>query len=92
MNLDPEKRQKLLVVLALTGVGLLAGDRLVVSPLIKSWTARSENIAQLQKDIAKGQQLLERRDTVRSRWQEMRTNALPSEVSAAEGRVLEAFG
>jgi len=91
MNIDPEKRQKLLLILALTGVGLLAGDRLVVSPLIKSWTARSENIAQLKKDIAKGRQLLERRDAVRSRWQEMKTNALPSEVSAAEGRVLDAF-
>ncbi len=91
MNIDPDKRQKLLLILALTGVGLLAGDRLVISPLIKSWTARSESIAQLKKDIAKGRQLLERRDAVRSRWQEMKTNALPSEVSAAEGRVLDAF-
>ena len=91
MNLDPENRQKLLVILALTGVGLLAGDRLVLSPLLKSWAARSERIELLQKDIAKGRQLLDRRDTVRARWKEMQTNALPVEVSAAEGRVLDAF-
>lgn len=91
MNLDPENRQKLLVILALTGVGLLAGDRLVLSPLLKSWAARSERIELLQKDIAKGRQLLDRRHTVRARWKEMQTNALPVEVSAAEGRVLDAF-
>lgn len=91
MNIDPENRQKLLIIAVLVGGGLLAGDRLIVTPLVRSWGARSERIEQLQKDIAKGRQLLERRETVQSRWREMQTNALPGEVSAAEGRVLDAF-
>lgn len=91
MIFDSANRQKLLIIAALTGVGLLAGDRLVLSPLLKNWNARSEQIVGLQKDLTKGRQLLERRETVLARWREMRTNALPQEVSAAEGRVLDAF-
>lgn len=91
MNIDPEKRQKLLIIATAAVAAVFAGDRLVVGPLMKSWQARSDRIVALNKDLAKGRQLLERRDSVRSRWQEMQTNALPTVVSEAEGRVLEAL-
>ena len=54
MNLDPDQRKKLLVVLAATGVALLLGDRIVVSPLLKAWGERQGQIAELQKRISKG--------------------------------------
>jgi hypothetical protein len=91
MTIDPQKRQQLLIVLVLVGVGFLAGDRLIVGPLIKAWDARSKEMVDLRKQIAQGRQLLERRNNVLDRWDQMRTNALPDVLSAAEGRVLDAF-
>ena len=91
MNLDPEQRKKLLLVVAAAGVALLLGDRVVLSPLLKSWNDRQAQIADLQKRIAKGQQLLSRLKPVESRWNEMASNSLPKATSAAEGRILEAL-
>jgi hypothetical protein len=91
MNLDPEQRKKLLLVVALAGVGLLLGDRVVLGPLLKSWNARQAQIAELQKRIAKGEQLVSRLRPVEGRWSEMASNALPKVTSAAEGRVLDAL-
>ncbi len=91
MTMDPNKRQQLLLVVALVGVAFFAGDRLIIGPLIKAWDARSKEMVDLRKQIAQGRQLLERRDTVLDRWDQMRTNALPDVLSAAEGRVLDAF-
>jgi len=91
MNLDPKNRQHLLLILAAIGVALLAGDRLVVSPLIKAWQDRTTRIAKLRRDLDQGHQLLLSERSVRERWDSMRTNTLPEDVSVAEGGVLKAF-
>lgn len=91
MNIDPDKRQKVLIIATVAIAAVFLGDRLIVGPLMKSWQARSERITALKKDLVKGRQLLERKDTVLSRWQEMQSNALPVVISEAEGRVLEAL-
>lgn len=91
MNLDPEQRKKLLLVVAVVGVGLLLGDRVVMGPLLKSWNERQAQIAELQKRIAKGEQLVSRLKPVEARWSELASNSLPKLTSAAEGRVLEAL-
>ena len=84
-------RQQLLAIAAGLALGLLLGDRMVLSPLMRSWKARTVRIAQLQKDIAQGALLLDREETIRNRWEKMRTNTLPDNVSAAENEVLQAF-
>lgn len=89
MNLT--KRQQLLAILAITAVALLVADRLIISPLVKSWKARSEQLAALKKNVTQGRALLERDTALRERWDAMRTNTLPSEVTAAESRVLTGF-
>lgn len=91
MNINLQNRQKLLTALALTVVGLWAGDRLVISPLIQSWKDRSTRITDLRKSVANGTQILGRERSIRERWESMRDNMLSNEVSAAEGRVLKAF-
>lgn len=91
MNFDPKNRQQLLLAVALGAVGLWAADNLVLTPLTKSWQARTAKIAELRKQIRDGAQLLQRERGIRDRWNAMRTNTLPVEVSAAEGRVLGAF-
>ena len=91
MNFDPKNRQRLLTAAALGIVGLWAADNLVLTPLVKDWHARNQAIADLQKKIRDGEQMLQRERGIRDRWTVMRTNTLPAEVSAAEGRVLGAF-
>ena len=90
-DLDGPARQRLLVVVTSVVVGLFAGDRLVLGPLTKAWSARSEQIRLLRKQIADGEQLLQRESGIRSRWQQMQSNALPSSVSQAEGKMLAAI-
>jgi len=93
-DLDGPGRQRLLIVVTSLIVGLWVGDSLVFSPLLKAWNGRSEQITRLRKQIADGERLLQRengRDGIRTRWQEMQSNALPSSVSQAEGRMLSAF-
>ena len=91
MNLDPEKRQRLLLILALAAIGVWASDRLLLTPLTRAWKSRTEAIASLRKDVAKGRQLLERERTLRDRWAEMQEHTLPGAVSTAEGTVLRSF-
>jgi len=84
-------RQQLLGVVAIVAIVLLAGDRLVVSPLSKLWKERSDQIAQLKKSFDQGSRLLERDKSIRERWNHMRTNTLSSEISVAQNQVLTAF-
>ena len=86
-----KNRQQLLVIVAGLTLALLLGDKLVVSPLARSWTVRSNRIAQLRKDIAQGALLRDREQIIRNRWESMRTNTLPENVSLAENEVLQAF-
>ena len=83
-----ENRQKLLVMAALSGVLLLAADRLVIAPLTTLWKERASRIADLSKSLADGNLLLARDQAITERWHEMQTNALPA--NQAETRVLKA--
>lgn len=89
MKLD--KRQQLLALLAIAVVALFAGDKLVFSPLVRFWKDRSAQIAELDKKIAQGSELIKREQTIRKRWAQMRSNTLPNNNSVAEQRVLAAF-
>ena len=84
-------RQQLLAILAVAAFALLVGDRLVFSPLVRAWKARSERIADLRKQVDRGQSLLARERIVRERWEQMRSNTLPNDASLAEQQVLKAF-
>ncbi len=67
-----KNRQQLLVIGAVAAIALFAGDRLVLSPLLtKAWNARAKRIADLRKQIAQGKMLLQREQSIRSRWQQM---------------------
>ncbi len=84
-------RQQFLGILAIAAVALLAGDRLVFTPLARAWKARAERIAKLKEDVSNGQALLAREVAIRQRWQQMQTNALTGEPSVAENQVFKAF-
>ena len=86
-----KNRQQVLVVLAVVAAALLLGDKLVWSPLTRSWKERASHITDLRKSVSQGSLLLSRERTIRERWEGMRTNTLPNNMSAAENDVLRAF-
>jgi hypothetical protein len=89
MNIN--NRQQQLIIVAIVAVVLWAGDTLVVAPLTKHWKERATRMSDLRKSLTQGTLLLEREQSIRSRWESMRTNALPSETSLAESQVVKAF-
>ena len=89
--MNGNNRQKLLLIAAAIGVGILVSDKLIISPLISSWKERTKQIADLRERVAKGSQLLEREVVLEDRWGQMRTNTLPENLSAAENIVFKAF-
>ena len=86
-----KNRQHVLAIVAIAAIALLAGDKLVVSPLANSWKERAARIADLRRSVTQGSLLLLREETIRSRWQGMRTNMLPTNPSVAENDLLRAF-
>ena len=86
-----ENRQQFLVVLTIAVAALFVGERLIYEPLANWWSARSQNIAALRKQVSDGKLLIQREPAIRSRWAQMRTNTLPANTSLAEQQVLKAF-
>ena len=91
MNFDPKNRQHLLLLIAAVMICLFLGDKLVRAPLWNAWKNRSARLADLKTKVQNGEMLLQRGDSLQSRWDEMRTNSLPSEAALAESQVLRAF-
>ena len=89
--MNPEQRQKMLLIAAGAVVALWASDQLVITPLTKLWKERATKIVELRKSVDKGSVLVDRTRVINERWDEMRTNTLPVEISQAEGKVLQAF-
>lgn len=89
MNL--QNRQHLLGLVAAILFGALAGDRWILTPLLKSWEARSTRIEQLRKSVSRGQSLLRNEKDIEASWNLIRTNTLALEPSIAENQILKAF-
>lgn len=89
--MNASNRQQLLVVIAAIGVLLLACDSLLLKPLTRLWKERAARIVELQKSVAQGASILEREQSLRSRWDSMRTNTLGGDPSVAQNRVNKAF-
>ena len=89
--MEIKNRQQTLAIAAIAAVALLASDRVIFSPLKDHWKGRAERITELKKDVNQGASLLQRERAIRTRWDAMRTNTLPSNLSAAEREVLKAI-
>lgn len=86
-----ENRQRFLAILAIGGIALLASDKLIISPLTTRWKERSTRIAELKKSVSQGSFLLDREQTIRTRWDGMTKNTLSDDTAEAENEVLQAF-
>ncbi len=89
--MNNKNREQLLLIVAVTAILLMVGDRFVFQPLTASWKARNTEIDDLQKKVTNGAKLLERERAVKDKWASWRANALTNEVSLAEGQALRAF-
>jgi len=86
-----KNRQQVLIMSAIAIVAILAADRIIINPLSSLWSARSKRIVELRKKVQAGKRLVGRERSLRTHWDEMRTNTLPANPSIAEQQVLSAF-
>lgn len=84
-------RQQILMILAIVAAGLYATDLLIIGPLGQWWSTRSQRIVTLRKQVQEGEALVKRETGIRTRWDFMRTNSLPSNTSLAEQKILSSF-
>jgi hypothetical protein len=82
-------RQQMLAIAAGAIVALFAADKMILTPLAHSWSARSERIEKLRKQVADGRGLIQRERSLRARWEDMRSNALSNNTSVAEQQMLK---
>ncbi|HUT24622.1 MAG TPA: GspMb/PilO family protein [Sumerlaeia bacterium] len=87
--MELRQRERLLALGAVICVLLLAGDKMIVSPLRTVWKERQARIAQLEESLAKGRALVGREETLRQRWLDMQKRCLPASVSEAENLALK---
>ena len=89
--MNDKNRQQLLAILAGIAIALFFSDRFIITPLIGTWKAHSDKITELRKSLAQGELLVDRAPRIRESWDNIRTNTLPINLSAAENNVLKAF-
>ncbi|MGC9326471.1 MAG: type 4a pilus biogenesis protein PilO [Candidatus Hinthialibacter sp.] len=87
--MNNSSRQRLLSIVAIVCFGALIGDKLLFTPLLNIWKDRSERIQELEKNLVKGQLLLDRENDLKRRWQSMKENSLPADKSSAQSQVLK---
>lgn len=89
--MEIKNRQKFLLIGAVACLLLLVGNSLVIEPLSASWKSRKQRISDLRRDVAQGQMLMNHEQSIRNRWEAMRTNTLPSNTSLAEQEFYKTF-
>jgi len=89
--MEIKNRQKVLAITAGAALALLIGNSVIYDPLAASWKARGERIAQLRQQVDEGKRMLNSEQSISGRWDDMRTNALPNNVSQAEAQLQKSF-
>lgn len=91
MNLHPSNRQRLLMILAGAGLGLLLLEYWVRVPLTNLWQAHSAEIVKLRKNVLEGHGLIAREAQLNRVWADMQANALPKDPAQGQQDVISAF-
>jgi hypothetical protein len=86
-----KNRQQVLFIGAVVGLALFAANKIVVDPLLGAWADRNKQIERLHTDLAEGKALLRREQSIRGRWDYMRSNTLTNDTSAAEQQLFAAL-
>lgn len=86
-----KNRQTVLLLVAAGALLFFVGDKLVFTPLVEGWQARTKHIAELKRNIEQGEMLISREQTIRDNWNHMQTNTLSSNNSLAQSAMFKAF-
>ncbi len=86
-----KNRQQLLILVAVVGVALFIGDKVLFTPLVHAWDARATRVRTLRNQVARGKSLVQRERGIRNHWEEMQRKALTNNTSAAEQQVFRAI-
>jgi Tfp pilus assembly protein PilO len=86
-----KNRQQFLVTLTIAVVGLFVVVNFIFAPLQNVWSDRQKQIKDLREKVRDGNALIKNEARTRSRWDDMRANALPADTSKAEHQVLTEF-
>jgi hypothetical protein len=86
-----KNRQQVLMVVALSALGVFAANLLLLGPLVDTWKARSARLDVLREQVTHGKTLLQRQQVIRGRWRQMEDNTLTNDTSAAEQQLFRAL-
>lgn len=82
--MNPELRQRRLLIIALSAIGVLMADRFILTPAIAYWQEANQEIATLRRQITAGAGTLAISDRTRVRWEELQAATIPREVAQSE--------
>ena len=89
--MEVKQRERILIFAAIICLALLAGDKLILSPLSDLWIERSERISELKDLLRDGDFLVKREDVIKGRWDQMNSISLPQNMTEAENRILNSL-
>jgi hypothetical protein len=90
MNPPMSQRQRRLLLIAGAGLLLLLLDRVLFTPLGRTWQAHRAEIASLRQNIDSGRGMIARADPLQRAWAGMQTGALPKDPAQAEQELITA--
>lgn len=85
-----KNRQEFLVALTIVAVALFVGVNFVFTPLQGWWSDRQKEIRDLRERVKDGTVMIRRGPSLRSKWDDLRANALPPNAPQAEQQFLKA--
>lgn len=83
------KREKLIAIVALTALGLLLLDQVVITPLMHSQTLLEKDIAVAQEQHDKDERILNKSMVQDQRWRGQVRSAIPADASIAEKKLMD---
>lgn len=89
--MENKNRQQLLVVAAIVVLALFATDKLLFEPLVGVWKSRAEHLTKLRAEVTEDRLLVRREPVVRAQWEQLQSNTLTNNESAAEQKVYQAI-
>jgi hypothetical protein len=84
------KRERTIIVVTLSVLGILGIDRYVLTPLLDRYEQSEVRRESLQAEMVKARSLLERRELIAPRWRQMVTDGLQRDPAEAESQALHA--
>ena len=85
------RREKIIGLVTLAAVGLFAGDRLLLSPLLQYRADLARRAQALEARVAESQQALQSHAAMQQRWRDMQTRGLATEAAQAEAQMLRSL-